>query len=122
MSQETHLSTEFLYSITLLFSCCGWITILYLCNLKMYGVHAPGDRVPEGGVPGQEPAHEGGRFMALFHHHHRSPLVPAARVSLYVLFGCRGDEESLLRRSKQLHLAGIAKKSVSHVNSDLKWQ
>lgn len=62
----------------------------------MHVLHALGDRLPVGGVPSQEPACEGGGFMALFDHHHRGLLVPTTRVGLYVLFGCRGDKKLLL--------------------------
>lgn len=47
---------------------------------------------------------EDGKSMALFHHHHVSLLVTAAQISLHVPSGCRGDKESLLQHSKQLHL------------------
>lgn len=61
----------------------------------MHVLNAPGDRLPVGGVPSQEPACEGGGLMALFDHHHRGLLVPATGLRLYVLFGCRGDKKTL---------------------------
>lgn len=77
----------------------------YLNNLNFQRLHAPGHRVPVGGVPGQEPACEVGGLMALFHHHHGSPLVAATRVTLDVLFGCKRDRQEPLL----------------HVSSDLMW-
>lgn len=56
-------------------------------------LYSTADRLPVGGVPGQEPAGEGWWFMTLFDHHHWSLLVPPTRVALNVLFGCRDETE-----------------------------
>ena len=44
-----------------------------------------------GGVPGQEPAREGGGLVALLYRHHGGPGVPVPWVGLYVLLSCEGN-------------------------------
>lgn len=78
--------------------------ILRSTDLQVHALHLPPDRVPVGWVPSQEPAGEGGGFVALFDHHYRGLLLPPTRVSLDVLFGCGGED--LLEH--QLHVVSWA--------------